>query len=76
VGYCHRDHGCKIAVDGLKGANGIARSHDGLYFVSSDNFGEISVLERQDDDTLVLVDMILTGEENLTVMVVPRLKSQ
>jgi len=60
VGYCHKDHGCKIAVDGLKGANGIAQGPGGLYFVSNDGFGEISVLERQDDDTLVLTDIVST----------------
>lgn len=61
VGYCHIEYGCKLAVTGLRGANGIARGNDGLYFVANDRFGEIFVLEMQDDHSLVLTDTIRSG---------------
>ncbi|KAF8575519.1 serum paraoxonase/arylesterase [Ramaria rubella] len=60
VGYCHINRGCKIAARGLKGANGIARNNDGLYFVTNHRFGEIFVLEKQEDGSLVLTDVVKT----------------
>ena len=58
VGYCHAKEGCKVAVDGLMGANGITKDKDGLYYVASSKTGRIYVLERQLDNTLVVVDEI------------------
>ncbi|KAF8585903.1 serum paraoxonase/arylesterase [Ramaria rubella] len=63
VGYCHINRGCKIAARGLKGANGIARNNDGLYFVTNHRFGEIFVLEKQEDGSLVLTDVVKTGAD-------------
>jgi hypothetical protein len=65
VGYCHIEHGCKLAATGLRGANGIARGKDGLYFVANDKFGEIFILELQDDHSLVMTDTILTGASSM-----------
>jgi len=61
VGYCHIELGCKFAATGLRGANGIARGKDGVYMVTNDKFGEIFVLEKQDDNSLVLTDVVMTG---------------
>ncbi|KAF8478277.1 serum paraoxonase/arylesterase [Gautieria morchelliformis] len=60
VGYCHIEHGCKLAASGLQAANGIARTDDGLYFVANSRFGELFVLESQDDHSLVLTDVVRT----------------
>lgn len=65
MGYCHIEHGCKLAATGLRGSNGIAR-HDGLYFVANAKFGEIFVLERQEDNSLVITDIVRTGAYNVT----------
>ena len=62
VGYCHVDEGCKIAMDGLPGSNGIARAQNGtVYVANSKSSGHISVLEEQNDHSLVLVDNIASG---------------
>lgn len=50
-----------MAAPALRGANGIARSKDGLYFVANPGFGELYVLEEQDDHSLVLTDTVRTG---------------
>lgn len=59
VGYCHVDEGCKIAMAGLSGSNGIARAQNGTVYVA--NFGQIHVLEEQSDHSLVLSDIIALG---------------
>ena len=61
VGYCHIDDGCKIAIDGLHGSNGIARALDGTVYVANSKFGEIRALEEQSDHSLVLTDVIALG---------------
>lgn len=61
VGYCHIDEGCKIAMDGLPGSNGIARAQNGTVYVASSKCGRIHVLEEQNDHSLVLVDTIASG---------------
>jgi len=58
VGYCHVDEGCKIAISGFPGSNGIARAQNGTVYVGSSKLGEIRVLEEQNDHSLVLVDII------------------
>lgn len=69
VGYCHVNEGCKIAATGLRGANGIARGKDGVYMVANDKFGEIFVLEKQDDNSLVLTDVVKTDRpmDNISI---------
>jgi hypothetical protein len=61
VGYCHVDEGCKIAMDGLPGSNGIARAQNGTIYVANSKFGQIHVLEEQNDHSLVLSDIIVLG---------------
>ena len=58
VGYCHKDHGCKMAYQGLRGANGIAEGPDGLIFVANNVVGQLYVLEKEDDKTLVLTNTL------------------
>jgi arylesterase/paraoxonase len=58
VGYCHVDSGCKIAAGGLRGANGLVRKGENMFFVGSQTRGEVRVLERQPDDSLVATDLI------------------
>ena len=63
VGYCHLDHGCKIAAKKLKGANGIVKSqtNDTIYVGSAFGAG-IQVMEPQADHTLVQTDRISTSK--------------
>jgi arylesterase/paraoxonase len=61
IGYCHVDHGCKIATHHLPGANGIARSNENTFFVGSTTRAEVRVLERRSDDLLVVSDVITYG---------------
>ena len=61
VGYCHVNEGCKIAVDGLPGSNGIVRAQNGTVYVANSKFGQLHVLEEQNDHSLVLVDKISLG---------------
>lgn len=61
VGYCHVDEGCKIAMAGLPGSNGIARAQNGTVYVANSKFGQIHVLEEQSDHSLVLSDIIALG---------------
>jgi len=58
VTYCHVDTGCKIAARGLLSSNGVVRGKDGQIFVSNTFSSQITVFERQADDTLVLTDVI------------------
>src|SRR5260370_16781161 len=58
VGYCHVDEGCKIAMDGLPGSNGIARAQNGTVYVANSKFGQIHVLDQQNDHSLVLTHII------------------
>jgi arylesterase/paraoxonase len=62
VGYCHADTGCKTAIGHMQGNNGIVRSrHNDTFYVANCLRGEIRVLERQSDDSLVLDGVIKTG---------------
>ncbi|KAF8492341.1 serum paraoxonase/arylesterase [Russula emetica] len=69
VGYCHVDEGCKIAMDGLPGSNGIARAQNGTVYVANSKAGQIHVLEEQNDHSLVLVDDIALDRrlDNLSI---------
>lgn len=59
VGYCHEKTGCKVAVSGLVGANGIASNGNGTFYVAS-TAGWIQVLEEQKDHTFTLGERIMT----------------
>jgi hypothetical protein len=64
VGFCHADRGCKIVAANMHANNGIARPRDDnndTFYVGNMFRGEIRVLERRADDTLVLTDVIHTG---------------
>lgn len=61
VGYCHVDQGCKVARAGLPGSNGIVRAQNGTVYVANSKFGQIHVLEEQNDHSLVLTDIIALG---------------
>lgn len=63
VVYCHVDHGCKLAASNMFANNGIARANNDTFYVASSMAGKLNILERQADDTLVLTDVIPTGEE-------------
>ncbi|KAI0256143.1 serum paraoxonase/arylesterase [Lactifluus subvellereus] len=69
VGYCHVDDGCKIAISGLHGSNGIARAPNGTVYVANSKFGEIRVLEEQSNYSLVLTDAIALDRlvDNLSI---------
>jgi arylesterase/paraoxonase len=58
VGYCHIDSGCRIAAGGLRGANGLARRDEDTFFLVSQTRGEVRVLERQADNSLVVTDFV------------------
>jgi arylesterase/paraoxonase len=62
IGYCHRSHGCKVAIDHLYGINGIAKSpSNDTFYVGQVFLGGISVLSKQNDGRLVLDEVIPTG---------------
>jgi hypothetical protein len=45
----------------MVGNNGIARASNGTFYVGSATMGQLTVLEKQDDNTLVITDIIKTG---------------
>lgn len=64
VGFCHHSRGCKLALTGIFGANGIAQEHigEGRVFVGSAKSGRIYVAEPQPDDSLDLKGVIRHGK--------------
>jgi hypothetical protein len=68
VGYCHVDEGCKFAAPKIPEANGIASVNDTFYVASSVQ-GTVTALERQNDNSLVLTDVIPTDMvlDNLSI---------
>lgn len=62
VGYCHVDHGCKIAASGLVSSNGIAKASNDTIYVASTLGAKVTVFERQADNSLLLTDVIPTGK--------------
>ena len=61
VGYCHIDDGCKSAITGTHGSNGIAAAPNGTVYVSNSIFGGVLFLEPQADNTLVVSESVRTG---------------
>jgi arylesterase / paraoxonase len=61
VGYCHVDNGCKIAISGLHGSNGITRAQNGTLYVGNSKLGQIRVFEEQNNQSFVLTDIITLG---------------
>jgi len=62
VGFCHVEDGCKFAITGMHASNGIARAQNDTFYVANVLGGPLSVLERQDDNSLVLTDLISVGQ--------------
>ncbi|KAK0466322.1 uncharacterized protein EV420DRAFT_1511070 [Desarmillaria tabescens] len=58
VGYCHVEEGCKTSISGMLNNNGIVQADNGTIYVSSTLSSGIRVLEKQEDNTLVLTDVI------------------
>ncbi|EMD37606.1 hypothetical protein CERSUDRAFT_154342 [Gelatoporia subvermispora B] len=62
VGYCELGKSCKFAAEKLPGSNGIAWSKtNDTFFVANTPLGQVNVLEKQSDNTLVLTDTITVG---------------
>jgi arylesterase/paraoxonase len=45
----------------MAGNNGIARASNGTFYVGSWTTGQLTILEQQTDNTLVIADVIQTG---------------
>jgi hypothetical protein len=60
VGFCHVDDGCKIAISGMHGNNGIAKDKNDTFYVANALRGGVSVLQKQSDNTLALTDAVGT----------------
>ncbi|TFK44268.1 serum paraoxonase/arylesterase [Crucibulum laeve] len=69
IGYCHLDHGCKFAIRGMHGNNGIVQAPNGTLYVGNALHGGLTILEPQADNSLVLADFIKTdrGMDNLSI---------
>jgi arylesterase / paraoxonase len=61
VGYCHIDDGCKYAITGTHGSNGIAAAPNGTIYVADAIYGGVLFLEPQADNTLVVSESVKTG---------------
>jgi len=69
ITYCHVEEGCRFAIEGLPSINGLARApaesrvggQDIFYAAGYGAEGKIFVLEKQADESLVLVDTIEIG---------------
>lgn len=67
IGFCHTDQGCKIAYTGLHASNGIVKGTDSgndTFYVADYVLGDVTVLERQADDTLAFTEVIKTGSSS------------
>ncbi|KAJ3802966.1 hypothetical protein GGU11DRAFT_763364 [Lentinula aff. detonsa] len=69
IGYCHTDHGCKIAIENFYTANGIVKAPNGTIYVASATGLEIKMYEKQDDDSLVFLEGVHcdTPIDNLSI---------
>ncbi|KAJ4483329.1 hypothetical protein J3R30DRAFT_1765689 [Lentinula aciculospora] len=69
IGYCHSDHGCKIAVDNFYTANGIVKAPNGTVYVASTTGLEVKMFEMQDDDSLISLEGVHcdTPIDNLSI---------
>ena len=61
VGYCSAT-GCKYAITNMHSNNGITRAPNGTFYVADASLGGLSILEAQEDNTLVLIDEVPLGE--------------
>lgn len=69
MGYCHAQKGCKSAIDGLLGASAITMDKEGKIIVGSTISGDVQVLERQNDDKLVVTDVIKLGQSQARLVI-------
>ncbi|KAF8135716.1 hypothetical protein EV363DRAFT_1212460 [Boletus edulis] len=66
IGFCHADEGCKFAYTGLHSSNGIVKGTNpgnDTFYVGDSVLGDVTVLERQSDNTLALTEVIKTGSD-------------
>jgi hypothetical protein len=61
VVYCHETEGCKYAIQHMRGNNGITQADNGTFYVVNSPGGQLYVLDKQADNTLVITDVIETG---------------
>lgn len=69
VVYCNESEGCKYAVQGMHGNNGITQAANGTFYVVNSIGGQLSILEKQADNTLVITDVISNDRSMDNVMV-------
>ncbi|KIK58931.1 hypothetical protein GYMLUDRAFT_202201 [Collybiopsis luxurians FD-317 M1] len=62
IGYCHLDHGCKVAASKFLASNGITRASNDTVYVASTAGGAIAVFQKQTDNSLLLTDTIHIGQ--------------
>ncbi|KAG6378182.1 hypothetical protein JVT61DRAFT_13875 [Boletus reticuloceps] len=72
IGFCHADKGCKFAYTGLHASNGIVKGTspgNDTFYVADSVLGDVTVLERQSDNTLALTEVIKTDRalDNLAI---------
>ncbi|KAJ8084857.1 hypothetical protein PM082_003634 [Marasmius tenuissimus] len=58
VGYCHVDEGCKLVSKNMLSNNGITQALNGTIYVASTLGKALRVFERQEDNSIVLMDVI------------------
>ncbi|KAL0574958.1 hypothetical protein V5O48_007003 [Marasmius crinis-equi] len=58
VGYCHVEQGCKLVSENNPMNNGITRAPNDTIYVASTTGRAVRVFERQEDNSLVLMDEI------------------
>ncbi|TFK75385.1 serum paraoxonase/arylesterase [Pluteus cervinus] len=62
VGYCHVNDGCKFAITKMFSNNGIVRADNDTFYVANSFVGKLNVLEKGNDNSLVLTDTIKTDQ--------------
>ncbi|KAG8821205.1 hypothetical protein FRC19_011333 [Serendipita sp. 401] len=77
ITYCSVTNGCKLAITGLPSMNGIVRATPSRYTMNQDLVyaagyalnDKIYVMERESDDSLILIDSVSTGYaiDNLSI---------
>jgi hypothetical protein len=74
ITYCDTKEGCRNAIDGLPNLNGLSRAtpqmqengQDFFYAAGEALVGNIYIMERQADNSLVLTDTVKVGELSLS----------
>ncbi|KAJ3529550.1 hypothetical protein NMY22_g8948 [Coprinellus aureogranulatus] len=69
VVYCHENDGCKYAIQHMRGNNGITQASNGTFYVVNSPGGQLYVLDKQADNTLIMTDVIEADRSMDNVMV-------